>query len=1605
MKKVISLLISFIIVCGVVPFAFGEGLVIDGNSFCDFYSASGETLSGGVREKSVFFKSGDSAKYDLSALGLAEGSYSVSLCQANTLENLANKKDIASLKISVDGKIALVKELSSTASNTSFEEIFLGNIYISEGSDYLEIKNTSLHERAIVDIEKIILSPASDNAVVKGEFAGINTLSLNANEGYFDVAGADFWSNSYTPMGVSAGSVMLHGTGDWAAYDIEGFSSGVYNIKISTGERLKPKLSLYIDDDVKFQNINVNLSGAYGSYSDTDLGDIYIPSSAKVLKIENTAQATEIRRIILTKVSDGMPVLAKDYDDFYDNQNQAAETDDAGVVLRNSEWIKFNIGKIGLGSGNYQIAVTFKNQTSGKSVPFLDIYKDDELEVKKSLNSGDLSGASLGIIHVTEETEFITLKNSSVNENTEVLIEKIVFTEIGEIQNKEYVFGALNICSEPDGYFDTQGADFWENITVDGSQVTAMTTGAGAAILHSGDWVEYDISGISSGTYDFKIKSSERLKPVVEVSIDAKTYFGGVALNIGGGYGDSFETDTDLGRIYINSGAKKLRIKNTLNATYLKSFTLTKISDMMMDEKTYELGMANVLSKTEGEGYHDEDGKEFSDYEFSESGATRLHKGDYVCFDVSKVPSGYYVAYAMVKDSGMLKAYVDENVFAENKEVKNESEYRDFEKVRLSGVYIDSDTESIKIQNTSENDLSVLLKEICLETAMVTKSLSYTSDEEGENKISSICEADAVYLSGVIERYKDENEEVVITTALYCDGALKEVIKATKMQGETVSEKILTKGCDQIKTFVWDENLMPLSENLALYEGIEIHVYVSAQSGSDENGNGTEKSPYKTIECAKEKVRMLSQNMKGDIVVHLSGEFIIDEPVLFTSEDSGKNGFDIIYDGNGSAKIYGGRKVTGWQKVSGTEIYTAKIEGVENFRQFYINENRGERAKSKYLYWASDIYNDGIDNYVNNTIDGFILSADDFGGEFSRPADLEFVWTPSWKNIKMPVENITKNENGDLVVKFKQPYFDSSLLNDGDGMPKPSKDTPFYIENAVEFLDEPGEWYYNKDTKMLYYYPTENENMETAECFIPISDKLISISGSENKKAENITFKNITFSYGAWEEPTEKGFITHQAESLICADSSNLNPTSYDSKIMPAQIEVEMADNINFCENEFSHLGSVAVKFSNKTTNSKIEGNIFDDISATAVVLGDDNLVKNTPKEDMCSNLKVSNNLIRRTSVEYGTPIITAYYLRESSIRDNDIKDAPYTGISLGWGWGNNVDNSAYNDVSGNRIENVMAKLHDGGHIYTLGKQTGTVISKNYLIKSEDYHGGVYLDNSSAEITVRDNVFKDCPKWVRMLYYNVKDNVGRNNYSNTIGSIDDKNDFEEATTTQNDIWCDEALDIMNSAGLKGEYSSLLTVYEEKSDDYRNEALKWLKYDDSPGLSVPAGSYMEGGLGVAYNDISTVPGGLSAPYEPGLVAVGSGVNHKYITMTGQGEWTKYKVDIKKTAEYEFFLTFVSLGYQYVNIYIDDVLVVNKKLLEKSADDYNDVMHTLKEQKLATINLTEGEHTVKIEHAVSNFVPYKFRIAETGAVYSGRNDGFCEDILNAINYDLV
>jgi hypothetical protein len=93
----------------------------------------------------------------------------------------------------------------------------------------------------------------------------------------------------------------------------------------------------------------------------------------------------------------------------------------------------------------------------------------------------------------------------------------------------------------------------------------------------------------------------------------------------------------------------------------------------------------------------------------------------------------------------------------------------------------------------------------------------------------------------------------------------------------------------------------------------------------------------------------------------------------------------------------------------------------------------------------------------------------------------------------------------------------------------------------------------------------------------------------------------------------------------------------------------------------------------------------------------------------------------------------------------NEVRDLPYTGVSVGWMWNPAPTPCGGNIVERNHIHHVMQLLSDGGGIYTLGRQPGTVLRRNLihdvpLNAGRAESNGMFLDEGSSGFTIEHNL-------------------------------------------------------------------------------------------------------------------------------------------------------------------------------------------------------------------------------------------------------------------------
>jgi len=532
--------------------------------------------------------------------------------------------------------------------------------------------------------------------------------------------------------------------------------------------------------------------------------------------------------------------------------------------------------------------------------------------------------------------------------------------------------------------------------------------------------------------------------------------------------------------------------------------------------------------------------------------------------------------------------------------------------------------------------------------------------------------------------------------------------------------------------------------------------YVDYSNGSDSN-SGAINSPFKTIEKAKNTVRLYNRNMTGDIIVYLrGGTHPLKRELQLNQGDSGTNGFNVIYKNYSGETpvISGGKTITSWTLFDPSKnIWESSVDASLETRQIYVNGVRAIRARSSSGLPGAIVTSSGYTTTDTNM------------QNWENKSDIEFVYKNLWIEPRVGVASISGT-----TITMKQPAWGMVYQGGAPLSIKPDGEGPTYIENAYELLDEEGEWYLNRTTNKLYYKPRTGEDMGAAEVVAAVLNTLVSGTGNIDNPVHNIQFEGITFAHATWLYPNgNEGYTPIQASVYSKPYASPEYSYDLDNWIvMPANIAFSMAKNIRFERNKFIHLGASALGFSNGSQDNVISGNEFTDVSGTAVQIGGVSLNDSYPQDPryIVKNNQVTNNYIHNIAAEYrGCVGVFVGYTEGTLVSHNEIADLPYTGITMGWGWGDrdfadkpdrvakpsdrwrifhNVPSSSKNNViSHNHIHNIMGYLKDGGGIYNLGAQPGGVIEGNYVHHVNDEYGAIYLDSGSRYVTVANNILHD----------------------------------------------------------------------------------------------------------------------------------------------------------------------------------------------------------------------------------------------------------------------
>jgi hypothetical protein len=553
------------------------------------------------------------------------------------------------------------------------------------------------------------------------------------------------------------------------------------------------------------------------------------------------------------------------------------------------------------------------------------------------------------------------------------------------------------------------------------------------------------------------------------------------------------------------------------------------------------------------------------------------------------------------------------------------------------------------------------------------------------------------------------------------------------------------------------------------------HTLYVSPTGNDENP-GSQDKPFASIDAARRAVQKLNANMTDNIVVEISGgTYQVADTIRFDARDSGTNGHHVVYRAKAGQEVVlsGGTEISNGQPDVDGRWQAAT--NIDNFRQLYVDGQRAVRARGPELnsrvVATDELEFPGLSEFELYGDDGYKTTSANMA-DWKNQGDVEFCYYDSWSHSRCKVVGIKRD--GDVaIVTMLQPHFLHARGKEGVHV-----DLPSYLENAMELLDEPGEWYLDRSSDTVYYLPKPGQDLTKSKIVVPNVERLVELRGTLDEPVENIQFVGITFADATWLRPSEIGLVDVQANFAI--DWENPMRRSFgilahhnELRKSPANIVCHKSNGLRFERCTFTRLGGAGIDLEFGAQNNEIVGCHFFDISGSAIQIGDVLTDDHHPDDDrkVVRNNVVANNYIHDCGVEYMSAVgVFAGYTDGTVIAHNEICRMPYSSISVGWGWGeedagggsnelympfkySTATPSGNNRIEYNHLHHISQKMGDGGGVYTLGNMAGTVIRGNYIHDNKQFFGGIYLDMGSGFIEVTGNVVNNV---VVPMYYNNK---------------------------------------------------------------------------------------------------------------------------------------------------------------------------------------------------------------------------------------------------------
>ena len=517
---------------------------------------------------------------------------------------------------------------------------------------------------------------------------------------------------------------------------------------------------------------------------------------------------------------------------------------------------------------------------------------------------------------------------------------------------------------------------------------------------------------------------------------------------------------------------------------------------------------------------------------------------------------------------------------------------------------------------------------------------------------------------------------------------------------------------------------------------LELYVAVEgndAWSGRLPDANaGRTDGPLATLSAARDAIRMAKKTSRlpwaGAVVRVRQGVHSLSDTLKFGDQDSGTAEGPIVYRAfQGEHPLLTGAKpIRDFRPYRGqivqADVAAQGLKGI-TFRQLIFNGRRQPLARYPNFapqnpYGGGWAYVDGKVVNINEGSPGespqrFTYRAED-ARHWSQPEEGEVFVFPryNWWNNIVRIESVDPAKRQILLAGKA-----SFGIRPGDR---------YFVQNLFEELDAPGEWYLDRKTWTLYFWPPAP--LSGQPVYAPCLKTIVEIASG----ASFLTLQGFTI-----EGCSGHAVVLNRCDHCLVAGNTIRNVGEYDG----AGVVTLRGSNNGVVGNDISEVGSHGIVFSG----------------------GGD-----APTLTAAANY-ADNNYIHHTGVycKEGVGILLTGVGHK--ITHNLIHDGPRMGIRFG---GNN------HLIEYNHIRHVNLETEDTGAVYTWGHDwlnaRGTVVRYNYLHDILGYGRrdgrwvspylawGVYLDDNAGGVDVIGNIIVRAHR-AGIFLHNARDSRVENN--------------------------------------------------------------------------------------------------------------------------------------------------------------------------------------------------------------------------------------------------